>query len=158
MLELTVRLVLSLSLVLGLMLLLARVVSRRTRGRRGDLVRVLHRQPLSRGSSVSVVSVGSRVLVLGTTEHQVQVLTELEPGELGELGQLGELVSVEPPAAVLTPVRGAHRADVPVLAPARSSRSHGGPLGGPLAGSLAGSVLSPATWRQALAAATRRAS
>ncbi len=138
MLELTLRLVFSLAAVLGLMLLLARLVGRRTRGQHGDLVRVLHRQPLSRGSSVSVVSVGSRVLVLGTTEHQVRVLTELDPDEARQPEPSG--------ATALVPVRGSHRADAPTLAPARP------------AGPLAGSVLSPATWRQALAAATRRAS
>ena len=138
MLELTLRLVLSLALVLGLMMLLARLVSRRTGGQRGDLVTVLHRQPLSRGSSVSVVSVGSRVLVLGTTEQQVRVLAELDPEEVPELSAR--------PTTVLAPVRGSHRAEVPVAAPARPS------------GPLAGSVLSPATWRQALSAATRRAS
>jgi len=157
-LELTLRLIISLALVLGLMLLLARLVSRRTGGQRGDLVRVLHRQALTRGSSVSVVSVGSRVLVLGTTEQQVRVLAELDPGELDELDQAGTTaVAGEPapapagrPAAVLAPVRGAHRADVPAVAPTLLPARSSGPL--------AGSVLSPATWRQALAAATRRAS
>ena len=51
-------------------------------GRRDALVRVVHRQPLSRTSAVAVVTVGSRVLVLGTTEHQVQLLTELDAEEL----------------------------------------------------------------------------
>ena len=152
MLELTLRLIISLALVLGLMLLLARLLSRRTGGRRGDLVRVLHRQPLSRSSSVSVVSVGSRVLVLGTTEQQVRVLAELDPDELGQLDETSLPLPLpdERPATVLAPVRGAHRADVPAQAPT--------PVPSRTSGPLAGSVLSPATWRQALAAATRRAS
>lgn len=82
MLDLTLRLIASLAVVVGLLLLLARLVGRRFSGRPGAAVQVLHRQPLSRTSSVAVVTVGSRVLVLGTTDHQVQLLTELDPEEL----------------------------------------------------------------------------
>src|SRR4051795_2907586 len=82
MLELTVRLVVSLAIVVGLLLLLVRFGGRKFRGQADALVRVVHRQPLSRTSAVAVVTVGSRVLVLGTTEHQVSILTELEPDEL----------------------------------------------------------------------------
>ena len=79
MLELTIRLIVSLAIVVGLLLLLARFGARKFRGQAGALVRVVHRQPLSRTSAVAVVTVGSRVLVLGTTEHQVSILTELDP-------------------------------------------------------------------------------
>ena len=48
MLELTVRLLVSLSLVIGLLLLLARFGGRRFRGGRDPMVRVLHRHHLSR--------------------------------------------------------------------------------------------------------------
>src|SRR5690349_13501611 len=65
------------------MLLLARVAGRRMRGQSGAALQVLHRQALSRNASVVVVSVGGRVLVLGTTDQQVRVLTEMEPEELG---------------------------------------------------------------------------
>jgi flagellar protein FliO/FliZ len=141
-LELALRLVFSLAVVVGLMLLLARLAAKRNHGRHGDLVRVLHRQPLTRGTSVSVVAVGSRVLVLGTSEQQVRVLTELDPEEVAL-----PVTAPEPVARpVGQPVAGAHRADAPTLVATRSD------------GALAGSVLSAATWRQALAAATRRAS
>ena len=81
------------------------------RGRSGSLVQVVHRQPLTRTSSVSVVTVGSRVLVLGTTEQQITVLTELDPDEL---------------AADLVLVPGGDDEDgeptqIPVLMPAPSS-------------------------------------
>lgn len=160
MLQLTLRLVFSLAVVLGLLLLLARLGSRRFKGQRGAIVRVLHRQPLTRTTSVSVVSVGSRILVLGTTEHQVRVLTELDPHELDAADLAGLAGSGTNGVPVLTGVpseraaialparaRGAHRADVPVSTHAPHSD-----------GPLAGSVLSVNTWRQALAAATRRAS
>lgn len=82
MLELTIRLIVSLAIVVGLLLLLARISARRFGSQKGALVQVVHRQPLSRTSAVSVVSVGSRVLVLGTTEHKINVLAELDPTEL----------------------------------------------------------------------------
>ena len=84
MLELAIRLVFSLAVVLGLLALLTKFGSRRFRGRNDAMVQVLHRQHLSRGTAVSVVTVGSRILVLGTTEHQVHVLAELEPDEVME--------------------------------------------------------------------------
>jgi flagellar protein FliO/FliZ len=138
MLELTVRLVFSLAVVVGLLLLIARLSQRRFRGGSDAMVRVLHRQPISRHNAVTVVSVGSRVLVLGTTEHEVRVLTELDPEDLEETAAVAALPAARP--------RGAHRADAPVITSAPSQSP------------LTGSVLSPATWRQALSAATGRAS
>src|ERR1044071_5744180 len=99
MLELTIRLIVSLAIVVGLLLLLARFGARRFRGSSGSLVHVVHRQPLSRTSSVAVVTVGSRVLVLGTTEHQVSVLTELAPDEL-ELPLADEEPEADLPPAI----------------------------------------------------------
>lgn len=82
MLELTIRLVLSLAVVVGLLMLLARFGAKKFRGSSDALVNVVHRQPLSRTSAVSVVTVGNRILVLGTTEQQVSVLAELDPEDL----------------------------------------------------------------------------
>ena len=82
MVELVVRLVFSLAVVIGMLLLLARFSAKRFRGSSNAPIRVVHRQALSRSSSVAVVTIGSRVLVLGTTEQQVQLLTELDPEEL----------------------------------------------------------------------------
>nr|WP_246284528.1 flagellar biosynthetic protein FliO [Nocardioides perillae] len=64
------------------MLLLARLGGRKFRGGAGTPVRVVHRQALTRGSALTVVEVGGRVLVLGTTEQQVNVLAELDPSEV----------------------------------------------------------------------------
>jgi flagellar protein FliO/FliZ len=139
MLELTIRLVVSLAIVVGLLLLLARFGARRFQGRSGAFVQVLHRQPLSRTAGVAVVTVGARVLVLGTTEHQVSVLTELDPEEL-------EIELVEEPA-VVDAGAGRHPIDAAELTNSIEPRDP-----------LAGSVLSPQTWRQALQAATRVAS
>ena len=98
MVELVIRLVFSLAVVLGMLLLLTRFSAKKFRGGADALVRVVHRQPLSRTSAVAVVTVGSRVLVVGTTEHQVQLLTELDPDEL----ELPSAVTVPAPALALT--------------------------------------------------------
>ena len=196
MLELTVRLIASLAVVVGLLLLIAKVGGRRMRGRSGSLVQVVHRQPLSRSSSVSVVTVGSRVLVLGTTEQQITVLTELDPDELATdlvlvpgRGRRGRRAHPDPGAHArpLEPRRGP--SSVPALPTTTVSRAGARRAGGRRAaapraalrggarraatptraasptraakaptGALTGSVLSPDTWRQALAAAMGKAS
>jgi flagellar protein FliO/FliZ len=181
MIELVIRLVFSLAVVVGMLLLLAKFSSKRLRGGSGSLVRVVQRQPLSRTSSVAVVTVGSRVLVLGTTEQQVQLLTELDPDEL-------DVPEVEEsPAPVTTPAAAVVTAPATAPAAARRSGAHAAPsrfrrprrrqAPRPIAapaprpaprpvaalrdadvaaaeGALNGSVLSAQTWKQAFAAAT----
>ena len=137
MLDLTVRLIASLAVVVGLLLLLARLAGRRFSTSAGMPVQVLHRQPLSRTSGVAVVTVGTRVLVLGTTEHQVSLLTELMPDEL----------DTEP-----VPDEDLAGADLP------ADETEASTLALPGQGVLAGSLLSPRTWQQAVAAVTRKAS
>lgn len=172
MLELTIRLVVSLAIVVGLMLLLARLGARRFSGSSKSMVHVLHRQPLSKASSLAVVSVGGRVLVLGATEHQVSLLTELDPEDLGE--DLTDLVTLDPGAheepAVTTPGT-ITELDTPATSAARTGvlavvppvrRTVGRHVREtapqpPATGPLAGSLLSPQTWRDALAAATKGA-
>ena len=163
MLELTVRLIASLAVVVGLLLLLARLAGRRFAGRDGAPVQVLHRQPLSRTSSIAVVSVGSRLLVVGATEQQVRLLTELDPDELG-----ADLVLLEGSGddagdlPTTLPVGASRTADVPPggagTPGARPAGAHRAPVARPGQGPLSGSVLSPQTWRQAFAAATGKAS
>ena len=168
MLELAIRLVFSLAVVLGLLALLTKVGGRRFRGRKDAMVQVLHRQHLTRGTAVSVITVGSRVLVLGTTEHQVSVLAELDPDEVAEHlpemegvveGDVITLVQPDDEAIALPAPRpvGAHRAAAPA---ARPTPAKGGRRAATRApeGALTGSVLSIDTWRQALAAATGKAS
>jgi flagellar protein FliO/FliZ len=104
------------------------------------------------------------VLVIGTTDHQVSLLAELDPDELDvvDLG-LDDLGDAAPtsvtdvrtpaptplhPAPAARTAAGSHRATHRATAPRRATD----------AGGLAGSVLSPQTWRQALAAATGKAS
>jgi flagellar protein FliO/FliZ len=137
--ELVVRLVVSLAIVVGLMLLLAKLSMRRFQGRGDALVRIVHRQPLSRSSSISVVSVGSRVLVIGTTEQHVNLLTELDPEEIEEAD-----------LTVLPSATASEQAAVAAPAALASRSSYAAQ------GALAGSLLSAQTWKQAFSAATRR--
>lgn len=135
--ELAVRLVGSLAVVVGLMLLIARMVNRRFKAPSGAAIQVVHRQALGRGTGVAVVSIGTRMLVIGTTEQQVTLLAEVEPDEIGL-----DLVAPSP-----EPARHKRMGVVEARNPASS-------LGTTAAGPLAGSVLSPQTWKQTLAAFT----
>jgi flagellar protein FliO/FliZ len=76
--ELVVRIGLSLLLVLGLMWGAARLARRPLNRRGGGLLSVLARQQLSRGSSVAVLRVHDRALVLGVTDQQVTLLGEAD--------------------------------------------------------------------------------
>ena len=77
------RLLVSLVVVFGLMALAARAVRRRGLTGSGTSattrIEVLARQGLGRTSSVQLVRVAGRTLVLGVTEHSVQVLGEADP-------------------------------------------------------------------------------
>src|SRR5262245_7000918 len=78
MIELIVRIAFSLLVVLGLMWGLAKLARRPLAGRGGDLVDVLARQQLSRGSSVAVVRIADRALVLGVTDAGVSLLADAD--------------------------------------------------------------------------------
>jgi flagellar protein FliO/FliZ len=160
MVELVVRLVFSLAVILGMLMLLARFSAKKFRGNADALVRVVHRQALSRTSAVSVVVVGGRTLVLGTTEHQVQLITELDPEEVE--------LTIAPPATVRS-MESVHSPETPdspleLVKPlgytprhaASESKARSSRVVGPAQGPLAGSVLSTQTWKQAFAAATSR--
>jgi flagellar protein FliO/FliZ len=90
---LLVRVVVSLGVVLAVMAGAAAVLRRsgvvgttgtprRGLRRRHLPIEVIARHGLSRGSSITVVRLGERALVLGVTEHQVSLLTEVDPVEL----------------------------------------------------------------------------
>lgn len=94
--ELVPRMLLSMTVVIGLMWLAARMLTKRKNGG-GSLtsrkkrspseslgVQVLARQNLSKHASVSVVKVGDRVLALGVTDQNVTLLADLETIDLSE--------------------------------------------------------------------------
>ncbi|AGL21224.1 flagellar biosynthetic protein FliO [Actinoplanes sp. N902-109] len=120
--ELVLRIGFSLLVIFGLMWGLARVVRRGGVGRgHGNLV-VLNRQALSRGSSIAVVQVADKALVLGVTDAQVSLLGETELGAFEHEG-LFHLHHKAPETTEILP----HHP-----------------------GKLDGSVLSPRTWRSAV--------
>jgi flagellar protein FliO/FliZ len=122
MIELLLRIAFSLLVVLALMWGLAKV-ARRPLARRGagTGLAVLSRQQLTRNSSVAVVQVAGRALILGVTDSQVSMLAE---ADLADVRQ-----EIDEPA----------RREAVELAPARMP-----------AGPLPGSLLSPHTWVQTL--------
>lgn len=153
MIELAVRVVLSLGVVLGLLWLVARMASARTGGRRAGLVTVHARQPLGRNAYLSVVTVGDRALLVGVTEHQVNLISELpsqlldtlEPTVLHALpcADTESTEAVDPPQVTR---RATHRGGA-----RRAARS------GAQSGSiLSGSILSGQTWKQTFAAVSAR--
>ncbi len=78
------RLAVSLAVVLGLMMVAGRLLRRRGLGSaKGSAatsrIEILARQGLGRSSSVQLVRVGGRTLVLGVTEATVSVLGEADP-------------------------------------------------------------------------------
>ncbi|HWH01295.1 MAG TPA: flagellar biosynthetic protein FliO, partial [Pilimelia sp.] len=79
MLELLLRITVSLLVVFGLMWGLARLARRPLGGGRGgSALAVLARQQLGRSSAVAVVRVVDRALVLGVTDNQITLLGEAD--------------------------------------------------------------------------------
>ena len=83
MVALLARLAISLAVVFGLMMLAARLLRRRglspAANKATSRIEVLARQGLGRSSSVQLVRVGGRTLVLGVTDAAVSVLAEADP-------------------------------------------------------------------------------
>src|SRR4051812_18585632 len=81
------RLILSMGVVLGVMMLAARFVRNKNFGgmRRGapsTRIDVLARQSFGKNASVAVVMAAGKALVIGVTESQVTVLAEADPDQL----------------------------------------------------------------------------
>ena len=118
-----VRLVLCLAFIAAVLLFASRVAKKRGLGGATGVIEVVARQRMGRASSVSVLRVAGRVLVVGSTEEQVTLLAEVEDDELATA-----MAVAARPAADGETVR------VPAL-PARAG-----------SGGLAGSVLDRGTW------------
>ncbi|SDN43999.1 flagellar biosynthetic protein FliO [Geodermatophilus sp. DSM 45219] len=73
-----VRLVLSLAFIGAVLWFAARVAQKRGVGQGNGLIEVVARQRMGRASSVSVVRIADRVLVVGSTEEQVTLLAEVD--------------------------------------------------------------------------------
>lgn len=184
MIELAVRVVFSLAVILGLLWFIARTSSRKFGGTARSAIKVVARQQLARTASLAVVEVGDRVLVVGVSEHGVNLLTEMDPSELpepvvaepatsaqqtsGSVVRAARSILARRPAespatrdaAVqpVSPVTATRRATTraPGLAAAAVTGGNSAVLPRPQGPTaLSGSVLSVQTWRQAWAAATR---
>ena len=144
---LALRVVLSLAVVLGLLWWLGR----RTAGTRGRVrqasVTVVGRQSLSRHSSVAVVEVEGRRLLLGVTDQGVSLLTELEQAAPAaaaarteiDPAELADHVGLEPDTSDIHPTPAARTPAVP------TPRNP-----------LEGSILDVTAWRQAVVAVQER--
>jgi flagellar protein FliO/FliZ len=76
--ELVLRVLCSLTVVFAILWALMRLARRPLGGRSGGAVTVVARQQLSRGSSVAVVKVADRALVLGVSDAGVSLLADAD--------------------------------------------------------------------------------
>ncbi|GAA3043583.1 flagellar biosynthetic protein FliO [Actinokineospora globicatena] len=128
------RVFIALLLVLAALWVAARLARRPMRNRRrGGTMDVLARTQLSRGASVTVVQVDQTALVLGVTDHQVNLL------------HIADVASFAPPEPRQAPDKTGTAVDSP-----------GGSSTSDKPGVLTGSALSPSTWKQALDALRER--
>jgi len=79
-----IRLVLSLALIAGVLWFAAGVARKRGLGQGNGLIEVVARQRMGRASTVSVVRIADRVLVVGATEEQVTLLAEVDGDVIAE--------------------------------------------------------------------------
>ena len=116
-----IRLVLSLAFVGGVLWFAARLAKKKGLGSSNGVIEVVARQRMGRASSVSVLRVAGRVLVVGSTDDNVTLLAEVEDEDLQyALAAQGTT------------------SDGPATRPAPIARTG--------SGALAGSVLDRGTW------------
>ncbi|SCX38424.1 flagellar protein FliO/FliZ [Klenkia marina] len=165
-----IRLILSLAFVGGVLWFAARVAKKRGLGMGNGLIEVVARQRMGRSSTVSVLRVADRVLVVGSTEENVTLLAEMDAEVVEEvlaeaeqerlavqearrvavaarrttpqLEGADDLEPTDPPTTriALPPIPGRPGARRPVPA---ARHGHG-----PTAGLTAGSVFDRAAWTQ----------
>lgn len=165
---LTLRVIVSLAVVLGLVWWFARRNRSGAKARvRPTAVTVVGRQQLGRRAGVAVVEIEGRRLVLGLTDQHVQLLAELDatpaPAERTERTEidpveLARMVGLDEPTLDDTDdtVHPADRAPAarPEHAPRRpAARTPAVPM---QRRPLEGSILDASTWRQAVVAVQER--
>jgi flagellar protein FliO/FliZ len=122
-----IRLVLSLAFVAGVLLFATHLAKKRGLGQGSGLIEVVARQRMGRTSSVSVIRVAGRVLVVGATDDTVTLLTEVDDEDLDAAL-----------AAQGTALPGGAAADGTAPRAGLAARTGSGPL--------AGSVLDRGSW------------
>lgn len=128
---------LALVVVLGIMWCLARWARKPVGGKADRVMAVLARQQLSRTSSVAVLRVMDRALVLGVTEQGIRLIAETDLVQVQDV--------LETPAA---PRRRRRAAPGELSGPGELSAPGSPRDAGTGNGRLDGSLLSPAMWRQ----------
>lgn len=136
------RVLLSLAVVLGLLWLLHRRLSRGDRARGGtETLSIVARQNVGQKASVVVVDVDGRRFLLGVTEQSVNVL---HSGDVSaEPTASAEFARSMSDANALAQESGTEFAEVAMLRPRRHGATNS---------RMPGSILSPVTWTQAAAA------
>ncbi len=94
-----IRLVLSLAFIGFVLWFAARVAQKRGLGQGNGLIEVVARQRMGRASSVSVVRIAGRVLVVGSTEEQVTLLAEVDGDVVDEAIAERRLAVAQPAGA-----------------------------------------------------------
>jgi len=160
------RVILSLAVVLGLLWVLQRRLSRGSGSRAANLVTVVGRQGLGQKASVVVVDVDGRRFVLGVTEQSISVLHDGETDQTrvsaGGAGISAVLAEAGNDRSAVAFARSLHAASGgPTLVPSDTDTPVGAQAEAPLAfrprrdrstaGRLGGSILSPSTWQQTAA-------
>src|SRR3712207_3249231 len=79
-----IRLVLSLAFVAAVLFFAARLAKKRGLGQGNGLIEVVARHRMGRASTLNVVRIADVVLVVGATEEQVTLLTEMDPQAVDE--------------------------------------------------------------------------
>jgi flagellar protein FliO/FliZ len=123
-----IRLVLCLAFIGAVLVFASRLAQKRGLGGTTGVIEVVARQRMGRASSVAVLKVAGRVLVVGSTEEQVTLLAEVEDDELR--------------SAMAAAVPRAHG----TAAPETGAMPVGRPPVPARPGALAGSVLDRGTW------------
>lgn len=142
---LALRVLVALAVVVASVLYLARRLgSNAADASREAQVRVLDRQSLSRHAGLAVVAAGERRLLVGFSDQNVALVTELAP-----VPQLLGPLAADTPARRAPVGRGASVARPAVPRPGRPAPAlpAAGLPGNRRPGLLAGSVLSPGTWQ-----------
>jgi flagellar protein FliO/FliZ len=80
-----IRLILSLAFVAGILWFAARLAKKRGLGVGSGLIEVVARQRMGRSSTVSVLRVADRVLVVGATEETITLLAEMDADVVEEV-------------------------------------------------------------------------
>ena len=97
-----IRLVLSLAFIAAVLWFAARFAQKRGLGQGNGLIEVVARQRMGRASSVSVVRIADRVLVVGSTEEQVTLLAEVD-GDVVEAAVAERRLTTTQPAVAGSP-------------------------------------------------------